>query len=78
MTKKQAIKKFRSMLPELKEAMIKDAEKLMDSGSINLSEYENSYLLPKILMSSILLRQKWQYMPFDKEGQKIAKKLVNC
>lgn len=77
MTKQQAIKKFKEMLPELKEAMIKDCEKLLDCGGVNLPDYEDNYLLPKILMTAILERQIWQYRPHTKEAKEVSKNLLH-
>ncbi len=64
MTKKQAMKKFKSMLPELKEAMIKDADDLLNSKPIDLSLYETDEekdALVNYLMRTSLLRQSWEY-----------------
>lgn len=76
-TKKQALKKFKELLSKANRNMIKDVEIMLDSGAIDLSEYENDYLLPKIMISAILERETNGWIPMNESSYLEAKRLSN-
>ncbi len=76
-TKKQALKKIKELLSTANRNMIKDAELMLDSETINLSKYEDNYLLPKILISAILEREANGWLPLKASAYVEAKRLAN-
>jgi hypothetical protein len=76
-TKRQiAIKaKVKRMLKLALEDASKDCDKLLNSGAIDLNEFENDYFLPKIIASILLDKASYQIEPLSKEGKIIKKKL---
>ena len=49
--------------------------RLLNSGYVYLDDYEDNYLLPKILLSALLDELSWQYLPFIKEYREEVKRL---
>jgi len=54
MNKKQCMQKFKRLLSTARRDIIARAEHLLNSGAVSLSDYDDNYLLPKILLHSIL------------------------
>lgn len=75
MTKTQFRRKTKSLKPELNKLIDKKIESLLNSGCVDLDQYENNYLLPKIFMSVMGEVIKDQFKPLTKEGLKEAKNL---
>lgn len=76
MTKRQAMQKVRELAQRARRTLIEDAEYLIDSGAINMSDYENDYVLPKILLSAALERKKDIYRPLFLDYKKEVKNLT--
>lgn len=76
-TKKQAIAKVKAMMKDHNKATIKKCEQLLNSGGVDVSEFTDNYLLPKILMHVALLSEAHQYKPLTKYDLKTAKNLMN-
>lgn len=53
MTKEEFIMRVAEMIPDLTSLVMDRARKLMDSGAIDLEEWENNYRLPKIFMQAM-------------------------
>jgi hypothetical protein len=49
------MEKIREMLPDLQEWLLKRCDQLLRSGGIRLEDYEDDFLLPKILLTAALL-----------------------
>lgn len=64
-----------SMLPDLQEAIRKEAMRLFDSGGIDTSAYEGDFQLPKICLTVALENQTHQYMPLTSSGKKAVANL---
>ena len=75
MTNKQAIQKIKQMAKEHNKSLIKECERLLNSGGISVSDAENNFILPKTVIHVALLNEAWQYKPLSKEQQKEAENL---
>jgi len=69
-TKKQALTRLKKMMKQANQYMTKEAERLLNSGAIDMRKYEDNYILPKVLLSAVLYNTAQQYLPFDKEAKK--------
>lgn len=63
MTKKQARKKTRALIRDCAADMRRNLEKALSSGAINLSEYEENWLLPKTILLALLKEQYREFSP---------------
>ena len=50
MTKKQALAKIKVLLNQKKLYIIQEAERLLNSGAIDLDSWENDFLLPRAIL----------------------------
>ena len=75
MTKDEFEVKLEDMLTKSISSLRKDGMKLFESGGIDPEEFENDYLLPKIILSVILKNLSFQYLPLSKEAKAQAKNL---
>lgn len=73
MTRQEVRKKTRELIRRSASDMRKNIERVLKSGAINLEEYEDSYLLPKIIIIALLKEEIFQHEPpesFRKEAMK--------
>jgi len=63
MTKKQLQKKTRSLIFEASKHMRKNIDRAINSGSIDVSSWDNNWLLPKLLLNALLMEEQHQYAP---------------
>jgi hypothetical protein len=75
MTKTQAKAKVRHLAQGFRKALVEDAEYLIESGHIELSEYDDDYLLPRILISAAMSRKMYIYYPHMDDSRKAVKDL---
>lgn len=75
MTKQQYYKKCKELKKEMNKLFDNRVEKLLNSGAIELSNYDDNYILPKIVVCAIASEIQWQFKPLSKEGQKEVKNL---
>ncbi|OPX89044.1 MAG: hypothetical protein A4E53_01652 [Pelotomaculum sp. PtaB.Bin104] len=75
MEKTSCKRKIDEMLPELMNKLREECARLYSCGALNVEEYEDNYLLPKIILCVALKNQSWQYRPLTQEGKKEAKNL---
>ncbi len=45
------------------------------SGAFNISDYEDNFLLAKIVLSAVYSEMSWQYEPLTKDGKKEVENL---
>ncbi len=76
MTKKQAIAKIRKMAAEQRKTLLKECERLLNSGGVDVDGAENNFLLPKTILHVALLNEANQYKPLTKQTQTDAKNLL--
>lgn len=63
-TRRNITKRTNELIKNLNKYIKEDVKKLLDSGAINLDEYEDNYKLPKMMIAAILERQaEKEYCP---------------
>jgi len=70
MTKKQYYKKCNELKREANKLIDDRIKKLLNSGAIELSNYDDNYILPKCVMCAIGKEIAFQFKPHTKEGVK--------
>lgn len=69
MTKKQAIKKTRSVIHKMSQKMRDKVEKALNSGAIDLEIWKDDFLLPKLITSALLQDAIDQLRPIEETYQ---------
>ena len=63
-TRRNVTKRTNELIRDLNKYIKEDVKKLLDSGAVNLDEYDDNYRLPKMMIAAILERQvKKNYRP---------------
>ena len=75
MTKKQFTQKINELKRENNKFITEKSKKILNSGAINLPDWDDDFRLPKIVMHIICKELVWQWEPLAKELQKEAKNL---
>lgn len=70
MTKTEYDKLFNELLNDVKKAVEKRSQSLVNSGAIDFEKYEDNYLLPKIVLTACLKDLCDSYMPFTDSARK--------
>ncbi|WP_277264832.1 hypothetical protein [Prevotella corporis] len=73
MEKKELLEKVRELNNVFSEDLDKKLEKMLESGCVDLSKYDNGFILPKIIFSAILKSESFQFAPMSKEYQQEIK-----
>lgn len=69
--------KIKKMIKEHNAALLKECNRLFDSGGVDTASAENDFILPKTIIHVALLNEAAQYKPFSKEAQKDVKNLIH-
>ena len=69
MEKLELLLKVRELNNVFSEDLEKELEKILESGCVDLSKYDNDFILPKIIFSAILKSESFQFAPMSKEYQ---------
>jgi hypothetical protein len=77
MDKETCLNKIDEMIPDLVDFIHKKAKSYLNSGAINIEDFEDDYLLPKIIMSAVGKEIQWQYKPLTKKYRDLADELYN-
>lgn len=75
MEKKELLTKIRELQETFSEDIEKELDKILKSGCVDLSKYENDFILPKIIFSAILKSESFQFAPMSKEYQQEIKNI---
>ena len=75
MTNKQAMQKIRQMAKYHNKYLLKECERLLNSGGISVSDAENNFIVPKIVMHVALLNEANQYKPLSTNMRKEVENL---
>lgn len=75
MEKKELLAKIRELQETFSEDIEKELDKILKSGCVDLSKYENDFILPKIIFSAILKSESFQFAPMSKEYQREIKNI---
>lgn len=66
MTKKQVEQKTRKLIRESAKSMRANIKRVLQSGAIDISSYDDDFLLPKIIFQALLKEEQHQYkLHFD-------------
>lgn len=77
MTKTQFRSKVKQLKKEVNRLIDNRTEKILRSGCVDLNDYENNFVLPKIFMSAMGDEIKWQLKPLDKNHIKVRNNMVH-
>lgn len=70
MTEQQFLKKYQKLLTATRKSLVDNGVNLFRSGTVNASEAENDYALPKVILAVVLENMAWQWYPVSNEGKK--------
>lgn len=73
MEKLELLSKVRELNKSFSEDLEKELDKILESGCLDLTKYENDFTLPKIVFSAILKGESFQFAPMIKEYQQEIK-----
>ena len=76
MTEEQFLQYVENMLPELNQLIMEKARKVVYDKIVDLDEWEDNYLLPKIFLSAMGQEIGWQYKPHDRDHWKKRDKIA--
>jgi hypothetical protein len=71
----EVTKRIKEMLPDVTTSILKQAERLLNSGAVSLEDYEDDYQLPKIILTACLSEIADSYKPHDKTDIKTVNNL---
>lgn len=67
MEKLDLLLKVRELNKSFSEDLEKELDKILEAGCLDLSKYENDFILPKIVFSAILKSESFQFAPMIKD-----------
>lgn len=67
MEKSELILKVRALNKAFTDNLENELNKILESGCLDLTKYENDFILPKIVFSAILKSESFQFAPTSKE-----------
>ena len=73
MEKLELLQKVRELNKSFSEELEKELDKILEAGCLDLTKYENDFILPKIIFSAILKNESFQFAPMSKEYQQEIK-----
>jgi len=74
-TKYETLIRIKEMLPDIMTGVLKQAEHLLDSGAIDIDDYNKDYVLPKIILTACLYDLAYSYKPYNKDDIKTVNNL---
>ncbi len=77
MTKNQCMKRIKSSQKDIRSYILKETERLLNSGGVNLDDYEDEFLLPKVLLTVACKSLVAQYSPYSDRGKADVKNLAH-
>lgn len=76
MTKKQAIQKIKAMAKEHNKALLKECERLLNCGGVDVGSYANDFKLPKTILQVATSNVKYMF-DVSNEAKKDVENLKN-
>lgn len=73
MEKLDLLLKVRELNKSFSEELEKELDKILEAVCLDLTKYENDFILPKIIFSAILKNESFQFAPMSKEYQQEIK-----
>ena len=77
MTREQVIEKVNKLINESADCMKKNIERVLDNGSVDIENYEDNFLLPKIILQALLKEESFQYK-LEGKDKKVSDNIYNC
>jgi len=75
MTKEQCLTKIKSMMPDIEEYIMKESERLLNSGGIDPGNYCQEFIFSAIILAVVLNNLKNRYKPLSDKCRKDIKNL---
>jgi len=70
MTKEQVVKKTEHLIDRCAESMKQGINDALLCGALNIERYDDGYLLPKIILTALLMKEKDRHIP-DSEPKNV-------
>lgn len=77
MTEQQFKSKVNDLKDQINELIDNRINRILQSGCIDLNDFEDNYILPKIFIYAIAEEIKFQFKPLDKKHLKEANNMIN-
>ena len=77
MTKEQVIEKVNKLINESADCMKKNVDRVLNNGSVDIENYEDNFLLPKIILQALLKEESFQYK-LEGKDKKVSDNIYNC
>jgi len=75
MTRKEFASNLNELIEQIPNIIKGQAQHYIVSGAINLDDYENNFILPKVVLCASLSEVKFQFQPLSDDGKKLVKNL---
>ena len=69
MTKHEARTKCRELLRQTHNGLMAHIDVALNCGALELSDYDDDYALPKIIVTALLREAVWQWKPLDRAAK---------
>lgn len=78
-TKEQTIEKVENLIVDIQKHMTERLEQIINSGAINFEEYNNDYILPKMIIQALLQKEQnlYQFPKGFYNERKLKKEVKN-
>lgn len=73
MEKLELLQKVIELNKSFSEELEKKLDRILEAGCLDLTKYEDNFILPKIIFSAILKNESFQFAPMSKEYQQEIK-----
>ena len=77
MTEQQFKNKVNDLKDQINKLIDNRIERILQSGCVDLNDFEDNYILPKIFIYAVAEEIKFQFKPLYKEHLKEAKNMIN-
>ena len=77
MTEQQFKSKVNDLKDQINELIDNRIKKILQSGCIDLNDYPDNYILPRIFICSVAEEIKFQFKPLHREHLKEAENMIN-
>ena len=74
-TRKDVLSKIDELMPDITEFIKQKAEKALSCGAIDLDDYNDDYILTKIVLTAVAKELSYAYRPWSEDGRKEVKNL---
>ena len=77
MTREQVIEKVNKLINESADCMKKNVERVLNNGSVDIEDYEDNFLLPRIILQALLKEESFQY-ELERKDKNVSDYIYNC